>query len=259
MKLAEIQQRFYALTSGEGEPSAELLRLVAESPGAPTGKRLRIYAENVRLKKVEGLAITYQQLARLLGRERFAELVAAYLRTFSEPRRTTETLTRGFPAFVAVDPGAWGRPDLFDLATLERARQEACDDGGGEPLGPEGLLVLEAGEWASVRLRFIAALRVLRLRFDVEALWRALDQELEPPPPLASPLAMLVWRQRLTVFHSVLTPEEAEALERARTGRPFGEVCEAFSTHDSPGDAAYAAVRSWFEDGLILSFSRAAS
>jgi hypothetical protein len=119
----------------------------------------------------------------------------------------------------------------------------------------EALAAIAPDEWASARLRFIPARRLLRLRFDVAALWTCLDQRVEPPPPAAGPRSVLVWREHYTVFHSVLSAEEAHALERARAGQTLAEVCEAFAAHEFPADAACGAVAGWFEDRLVLSLS----
>ena len=255
VKLAELQQKFASLATGSGQPSAEMLGFIADAPGAPASARVRMYAENLRVKTTDGLGAAYKRLARLLGPTLFQELADAYVRAFHPPRRTIDDLVNGLPAFLDHDPVRWGRPDLSDLATLELARNEMVGEAAGDPQGPEALAALAPDEWASARLRFIAALRLLRLRFDVGSLWTCLDQGLEPPPPAAGPLPVLVWRARHTVFHSVLSAEEADALERALAGLTLAEVCEAFAAQEFPADAACGALAGWFEDRLVLSLS----
>ena len=255
VKLAELQQKFASLATGSRQPSAELLGFIADAPGAPASVRVRMYAENLRVKTTDGLGAAYKRLARLLGPTLFQELADAYVRGFPRPRRTMDDLVNGLPAFLALEPGRWGRPDVSDLATLELARNEMGGETTGNPPGPEVLAALAPDEWPSTRLRFIAAVRLLRLRFDVGSLWTCLDQGVEPPPPAAGPHPVLVWREHHTVFHSVLSAEEADALERALAGRTLAEVCEAFAAHEFPADAACGALAGWFEDRLVLSLS----
>jgi hypothetical protein len=255
VKLAELQQTFASLATGSRQPSAELLGFIAEAPGAAASVRVRIYAENLRVKNTDCLGAAYKRLARLLGPTLFQELADAYVRAFQRPRRTIEDLVNGLPAFLALDAGRWGRPDVSDLAALELARNEVAGETTGNPPGPEALAALAPDEWPATRLRFIAALRLLRLRFDVGSLWTCLDQKVEPPPPAAGPQPVLVWREGHTVFHSVLSAEEADALERARAGQTLAEVCEAFAAKEFPADAACGALAGWFEDRLVLSLA----
>jgi hypothetical protein len=255
VKLAELQQTFASLATASGQPSAERLGFIAEAPGAPAAVRMRMYAENLRVKNTDCLGAAYKRLARLLGPTLFQELADTYVRGFQRPRRTVEDLVNGLPAFLAHDAGRWGRPDVSDLATLELARNELALETTGNPPGPEALAALAPVEWPSTRLRFIAAIRLLRLRFDVASLWTCLDQRVDPPAPAAGPHPVLVWREHHTVFHSVLSAEEVDALERALAGGTLAEVCEAFAAHEFPADAACGALAGWFEDRLVLSLS----
>ena len=88
-------------------------------------------------------------------------------------------------------------------------------------------------------------------------IWRALtDDDSERPDAAYSPVPVswLLWRHDLGTYFRSLTPDEAEMVDGARLGRPFGELCgllsETWGEAETPPKAA-AYLRTWVESGLI--------
>ena len=65
----------------------------------------------------------------------------------------------------------------------------------------------------------------------------------------------LLWRQDLRTYFRSLQPEEAAALDAAREGRAFGELCGLLSAQlgeaQAPAKAA-GFLREWVESGLLI-------
>jgi hypothetical protein len=256
MRLAEIQDTMSSVAAGEREPTPELLELLSASPRSSPLRRLQVYADTVRLKTAEGLAVPFPKLEALLGREQFLRLADAYRWSCPRERRTLENLVRELPEFLERRAVQGGRPDLADLAALDLARFDVATGARADPATAEALRDVSVDEWTA-SLAFIPAMRLLRLRFDVATLWKRLDDEEEPPPPHRTPTPMLVWRLRLGVYHSVLEAAEAEAIARALDGATLPRICAAFAGEKEPDEAAYAALHQWFADGLVASVRRA--
>jgi hypothetical protein len=62
-----------------------------------------------------------------------------------------------------------------------------------------------------------------------------------------------VWRSGFDVIHAALPPDEAAALEAARSGDSLATICAAFADREDPATAAHAALSSWFDEGWIVS------
>jgi hypothetical protein len=253
MKLAQIQAALFALTSGEREPPSELPDFIGGPEEVPLRRRVQVYADAVRFKTAHALGVPFPKVAALLGEARFLELVVQHMTSCPRARRTVLNLMEDLPTYLAQDAVRWGRSDLGDLALLERVRHELSAEVGAETVGPETLAGLDDRGWATAILRFIPALRVVRVGFDVTAVWECVDRKVEPPPPRAAPVTLLVWRKGPQVFHSVLEEPETRALERALGGAALSEVCDAFAGQEAAGDQAYAALHGWLSDGLVAS------
>ena len=257
MNLAQLQAALFALTSGEREPPSEPPDFIGGPDGVPLRRRLEVYADTIRLKAVHALGVPFPKVAALLGKARFEDLVVEHRASCPRATRRILDLVQGLPDFLAKDPVRWGRPDLGDLALLELVRHRLSAEAGAETVGPETLAALDEGGWATATLRFVPALRLVRVGFDVAAVWECLDRKADLPPPRATPITLLVWRKGLGVFHSVLEQPEAGALERAVAGAALSEVCDAFAGREAAADEAYAALHGWFTDGLVASVTTA--
>jgi len=100
--------------------------------------------------------------------------------------------------------------------------------------------------------------RSLRLDLDwnVPAIWNAAKADGTPPDPdrAGVPVAWLIWRRGLRSYFRSLAPDEALALDAARAGRTFGEICEGLCEWTTPEETpAYAAsmLKRWIEDEIV--------
>jgi len=248
--LAELQRLLHGHITGTEAGRIDEVRQEVVSRG-PLGAedRVEIYARMYLHRLVDAVAEDIPLTVRLLGREALVERVQAYL--LAHPSRSPDIsqVGRSFGPWLRGTEGL--RPDLPDLAILERARSEVRTALDAPVVRAEALQSLPADQLSSARFVFIPGLRLVRLQHDVRALWDALDAEAAPPDPVPGPVAFAVWRQEFKVFHTRLAPAEARALSVARDGGTLEDVCGAFSGEAEPVQLAFAAVLSWFADGWV--------
>jgi hypothetical protein len=60
-----------------------------------------------------------------------------------------------------------------------------------------------------------------------------------------------VWRSGFDVFHVIVPPDEAAAIEAAIAYEPLGLVCAAFQDREDAARAAFEALAGWAEEGWI--------
>ena len=103
----------------------------------------------------------------------------------------------------------------------------------------------------------------LALEWNAPQIWAALSADGERPAGrIGAPrCAWLLWRQELGSFFRSLTDSEAAALDAAREGWPFGELCgllcEQVGEERAPPEAA-TLLRGWVAAGLIAAASLSA-
>ncbi len=252
MSLADVQTRFHAfLMSGDSAPDA-VRDLFVALPEASLRRRLAVYAESVRQKTGSRMATYYCRTVSLVGREAFQALVDQHVAgCHAGAVCAFDDVLRTLPETLERESAATGRPDLGALASVERARHEVAQHAPLLALGPEALHALPAEGLGARRLRLVPALAVVETRFDVGALWEAIDAGQPAPAPQPAASAYVVFQHDGAVAHRALEADEHAALTRARAGATLDEVCGAFEGSDDPEAAASAALFSWFEDGLV--------
>ena len=250
MRLGELQHLLALAVEAPGtaEPGG-LASSIASHPPLDAVARTGIYAEMYRARLQDALRADFPNLARLVGDEGFFELAWAYAAAHPSASSDIGQFGRHLPDFLDAHPGTRG--DEADLARLEWALAQAFTAKDREPAKQEALGRL--GEAAAeARLAFVPALSVLSLSHDVLPLWQQLEAESEELPEKESrPVSVAVWRKGFQVLHRALSPDEAEALERARAGATLALVCEAFSEAEDASSEAFRTLAAWFQDGWV--------
>jgi hypothetical protein len=252
MKLAEMQRSFYQLAArASGSEAIDPAALVVGTPALDASARVGIYADMFIWRQIDALRDDYPKLSLLLGDGAFYALGEEYLREHPSQNASLSQLGRDLPGFLADWSGEGARTDLAALATLEWTRAKVFEEANVEAEPPEQLRAFAAEELPRMQLRFVPALRVVPLRYDLDALWQALEDGEPPGAPSPHEESIAVWRKDYEVFHASLDADEEQALAMARAGEPLGTVCEAFAQRPDAVEAAFRAISSWFADGWI--------
>ncbi len=243
MTLAETQAAFFSLVTDpeqiETRPELGLF-----------DQRLRIYANMYLWRLVDGLRNDFPKLAAVVGDDDFSALMSQYLSQHPSEHPDVGQVGRHLVSFLRQNRDPTRREDLADLAELEQARSEVFLEADRRPI--DGSAISELGAaFPQARLRLVPALQLRRFEYHVAPVWRSIDDEQAPPAPLAQPNEVAIWRKEFAVYHVVLAAEEAEALRRALSGARLEQVCAAFADQDSPAQAAFAALSSWFVEGWV--------
>ena len=252
--LVRVQEHFQDyLLRGSGAIEAE----VVGSARVPVATRLGIYAGAYGARLIDALRASYPALAGLLGEEDFEALGAAYVRAHDSPFFSIRHYGDELEAFLGVYPDTAEVALLGELARWEWTLCAVFDAADAAPLDAGALASLAPGEWAGLRFGFHPSVRRLALAWNAPQLWKALTES-EQRPELrvtAEPVEWLLWRQDLKSYFRSLEPPEAAALDAARDGGSFGELCEGLAAVHGPERApheAAALLAGWVAAGLLV-------
>lgn len=254
MTLVETQAAFHALATRVGDPPRHAEEFLVGSPEFSAAERIVVYADMYLWRLTDALREDYPKLAALLGDDRFLALAEAYAREHPSDRPDLGQFGRHLPAFLRRFP-APERADLADLAALEWARSEVFFEAPATPVARDALAALGPDAFQDAGLDLLPAFRLLVLDHDVATLWRRLEDAEQADAPIATPTAVVVWREGFEVFHGRIDLDEARALDAARAGEPLARVCAAFAQRGDPAAAAFAALTSWFDQGWVAAIS----
>ena len=121
-------------------------------------------------------------------------------------------LSMHLPDFLALTKPFSRRPEIADLARLERAFQGALN-------APEATVIRSAALLPR-HIEFHPSVQRLQVRTNATSIWSALTAGELPPSPasLELPQELLVWRQGLASRFRMLGREEAVAIDAAARG-----------------------------------------
>jgi Putative DNA-binding domain len=242
--------RDYLLTGGRS-----LSRHVAAPPGTDAEARMAVYFNAFRSRLVEALQETYEKTWAYLGDQYFAE---ACERTIENRPPSSWTL-RDYGAHLIDDLETHWReaPEVAELARLDWAIRHCFDGPDAQPLKPQDLAGLAGDRWVDMRIAFHPTLACLPVRWNVAAIWSAIDADHPPPAAarLGEPATVRLWRRGLQPHYRTIDPIEAQGLALLRGGGRFGELCELATGTFGAGDGTLKAgglLRAWLDDGLII-------
>jgi hypothetical protein len=222
----------------------------------PVATRLGIYGDGYCARLVEALQANFPVLTELLGETDFEKLGTAYVRSHDSPFYSIRYYGNALADFLATDSEYEAAPVLAELARWEWAMTEVFDAADAESIGVSELASVAPDEWAALRLELHPSLRRLTLAWNAPQIWKAVSDGADVPAVAFSPepVQWLLWRQDLRTYFRSLEPGEAQALEAAREGQSFGELCallcEEFGEAQAPARAAEF-LRGWVESGLL--------
>jgi hypothetical protein len=241
--------------------------LVVGDDRASAAARVHVYQHMYRSRMIEALDSQFPRLARWLGPDSFADLVAAYVADRPSRHPSLRFLGAGLPDWLAARPAHQARhPALADLARLEWARTDVFDAADQAPLAIGVLRAWPPDRFTELPLRLVGAHRRLDLGHPVAALWDAIgpagteptDDDLKLVAAASSAAraeSLLVWRQGVAVFHRATDSAERAALDAMAAGTTFGLVCEALAGDRAAEDAAaqaFAWLSTWGADELMI-------
>lgn len=251
--LRELQESFQrGILAGDDAVLAE----VKDSDKEKREVLFGVYRNAYVARLAEILAEDYEQVHAYLGDDRFARLATAYIAANPSDQRSARWFGRHFPAFVEQNETYAKRPEVAELAALEKALADAFDGPNAEPLRIEELAALPPEVWPWLVFQPHPTARRLTFATNAADIWCALKEETAPPKPktLPEPQAVVVWRQDFMARFRLLSPEEAMMWGEAAKEVRFGVLCEmvaTFAGEDGAELRAASYLKGWVDTGTL--------
>jgi hypothetical protein len=250
MKLLQLQEAFQAHVL-RGAPGIELE--VEADARFSTALRLGVYVDAYALRLVEVLAESFPAVQVALGTDRFAGLISQFARAHPSQVRSARDYGGQLPQWLAARLSGPSAGGIADLARFEWAVAAAFDAADQMALNAASLAAVAPTHWPQLQFGFSPTVRRLSVTSNCVAWWKFAGAQQARPSRWRRTCEQqwLVWRRELAVYYRRLSQREAQALDGARCGQSFGQLCEQL------GEPARAAslLHGWFNEGLVASAS----
>lgn len=252
-------------------------QVVSRSLAQTSVERLSIYANAYYARLLECLGEEFPVLKKTLGEETFDGFAFDYLQHYPSQSYTLGKLGENFARYLKETRPAAGEealsadastdggelpadwPDfLIELATVEWTFSQVFDGPGIEGqtlLTSEQLQSIDAEEWPSARLEVVPCLKLLALRFPVNAYYTAIRRGKSPELPRPSPSWLAVTRREFIVRRHELTERQFVLLSALAAGESIGAAIERAA--EAPGgdlDQFALDLGEWFRDWAANDF-----
>ncbi len=255
--LGTLQAEFATWMRG----TADALRSrVLDTEKADRDTLLAVYRDAYALRLIEALTIDYPGVRAMAGPAAFDFMARAYIAAHPSTHPSVRWFGRHLANFLAATPPFSATPAAAEMARFEWALGEAYDAADCQPLTFEQLAAAPPEAWATMRLTFIPALRRLTLLHQAPQAYQQRDSvtpgELDVPPADGA-IDWLIWRPAADADaqYRSMTADEAAAIDAARAGATFPEICEVLAGHADSAEAAAeraaGLLRAWLEASLI--------
>ncbi len=251
MTLAGLQDSFQEalLTGGDG-----VLTQLADGPREPKDVLLGLYRDSYILRLIEFVENDHELLHAYLGDDGFEHMARGYAAAYPSRSRNAKDFCASLPQYLAEEEPYRNHPVLADLASLEKALNDAFYAKDATAISLPEIAGCAAGEWASLRFAPHPSAARLDFRTNAADIWSALKRDSEPPQTEENGRhRILVWRQDVPKFR-VLAEEEAMLWNEAASGTRFGILCEMAANYGDPDDAAIRTagyLQSWIASKLL--------
>lgn len=189
--------------------------------GRPAGKRFDVYRNNVAVSLTEAMEVAFPVIRKLVGDAFFKAMAGVFLRI--HPPRSPMLMLYGdaFPGFLEGFGPVGHLGYLADVARLELAIRESYHAADATPVAPEALQQVAPDALMHLRLGLAPALRVVRSRWPVHAIWLANTRD-DAPAPGGEAQDVVVTRPAFDPLAAPLGPGGAEFIAALNAGETLG-------------------------------------
>ncbi len=247
------------MASTEGIPGEEVPRVVLPSSTLTAIERVGIYRGMYLLRLAETLEVDYPAVQHFLGSEAFMELVRGYVHACPSRSYTLNRLGDHLPEYLRSANGVPRREFLHDLARLELAVTEVFDAPESPVLATEQIVAIPTDAWEQVRLKPIAAFRLLSFRYPVDAYLDSVkDESHDHPRARRKDTWLVVFRHNYVCRRLDLTRPAYNLLRDLTSGTPMGEaITSSVRKHRRrkgfEEDQLFRWFRDWVSEGIFQS------
>ena len=253
MKLKDFQDRFQrAIIAGDDA----ILKDIPDGPHETKANLLGIYRDAYVLRLIDVMAADHERLHAYLGDDNFRAMARAYIARHPSRHPNARWFAQRLPEFLREQEPYSTQPVLSDLATLERALNDAFDGADAPVVSMTDLAALPPEIWGGISFVRHPTAISFAVSTNVGAIWMALKAGKEPPAARVSktPARILVWRHETTPMFREMSAEETMMCEEVGKGARFADLCTMLAVYDDPGSAparAASFLREWLDAGLL--------
>ena len=241
---------------------ADVERVILPSLEMTSLDRLQIYGRAYFGRLLECLTAQFPAVRHAVGEDAFNGLAFGYLVDHPSKSYSLSTLGSSFDKYLTAtrpprsDDADPEKPDfadfLIELARLESVYAEVFDGPGPErsrTLNVSELAGLSPQQFADSCMVFHSCVRLLELQFPVHEYATAIRRELEPNPPVARPIHLVITRRDYIVRRFEVTRPQFQLLTSLRKGASVGEALMQLLVEPKTNAATLQTdLQSWFRD-----------
>ncbi|MFD0858564.1 HvfC/BufC N-terminal domain-containing protein [Roseovarius aquimarinus] len=194
---------------------------LGDGRGGPVGRRFDVYRNNVATSLIDALEVGFPAVRKLIGPRNFRAVMGVFLRSHPPEKPMIAVYGAALPGFLADFAPLHHLPYLSDVARLEQALRESYHAADAAPLDPSILQELPPERLPAARLTIAPALRIVRSRWPVHAIWAYNMQEGAPQPP-GMPQDVIITRPGFDPQMAVAGPGAADFIAALAEGETIG-------------------------------------
>lgn len=225
--LRDIQRDLAHSVMG-GDDAVAVGRMLGHVAEGAAAERLNIYRNNVAMSLVRALRATFPAIDRLVGPTFFDGAARAFIVRCPPRTACLDDYGGEFPGFLAGFAAAAALVYLPDVARLEWAVNRALHAPDAPALPPGALAGVAGHEHGRVAFVRHPSVRLLAVRYPVEAIWRAVlggdEAALGGIAMTDQPRWLLVQRMAAGIAVAGLDEDEARWTDLMFSGAALGEL-----------------------------------
>jgi hypothetical protein len=216
-----------------------------------------VYQHGYAGRLVDILAGDYDVLRTYCGADEFEDLARSYIADHPSQTQNARWFGNGLPAYLAQDERYAGRPELSELADIERELSNAFDAADAPHVTLQDLAAIDPADWGRLTFEAHPSVSVLTLNSNAFAIWMAIKND--EAVPLAERIAgqkLVIVRQGATPTVREMSAEEAMMWTEACRGLRFEALCEMAAAYDDPEGAPLRAagyLQNWLATEMLKS------
>jgi hypothetical protein len=199
---------------------------LTDPDGRPPGRRFDVYRNNVAVGLVEALRQSFPVVRKLVGEDFFTAMAREHLRAHPPSSPLLMFYGEAMPAFLHAFPPVAHLGYLPDVARLELALRHSYHAADAAAVPPERLQSLDPVRLMSAGVSLAPAVRLVRSRWPIHAIWMANMRGAEPPRA-ADPQDVLVMRRDFDPEPALLPDGAGDFIARLMDGQSLGAAAEA--------------------------------
>lgn len=260
LDLAQLQSEFQSYLIGDKNSTTFSTRIIDDAK-VGVNRRLAIYFDAYRLRIIEALATAYPKLKALLGDDLFNRIAREYIDEFPSTYQNMRWVSGNMREHLLYSIPE--HPIAAEMAVFEWSLSLTFDAEDVAELSLQDLAEIPPEHWNALQLKFQPAIQIVRLRWNIIPIWKALDADEAPPALLQDSIytSWLIWRRDFSSQFRSMGEMEAIALHMAMTGATFEKVCESLegqeaeTTSEEAMTIAAQYMAGWLQSGMIVSFT----